>query len=55
MAWRVQVSRNGRFQFSWHATKKEAIAAAADQRTRHLWSSVRVVEDPVGPIKCKEV
>lgn len=48
--WRVQVTRNGRFFFSWHATKEEAMQAAATQRSRNLWTSVRVSKDPVGPI-----
>jgi len=49
--WRVQVSRGARFYFSWHATQEAAMRAAADQRARQLWASVRVSLDPVGPIE----
>ena len=49
--WRVQVSRGARFYFSWHATQEAAMRAAADQRARQLWASVRVSLDPVGQIE----
>ena len=42
--WRVTAVRNGREFYSWHATRKEAVLAAKDQRTRGLFSRVSVGE-----------